>query len=280
MKRVGAHVSTSGGVQEAPRNAAAIGAKAFALFTKNQRQWRTSPYSAEAIDGFLKNLEATGIAPSHVLPHDSYLINLGNPDATARKKSIDAFIDELVRCRQLNLVYLNTHPGNGLESSEDTCLKNIIDAINLCLDKTADVAILLENTAGQGSAVGYTFEHLAAIIDGVEDKNRIGICFDTCHAFAAGYDLRTKKSFDEVMNGLDATIGMRYLKAMHLNGSKSSFGSRVDRHENLLKGHLGTELFSCIMNDNRFEEMPLILETIDETLWAQEIKFLYSLVGN
>lgn len=278
MKLVGAHVPTTGGVQTAPVNASAIGARAFALFTKNQRQWYAKPYDTATVDAFNKNMELYKYKPEQVLPHDSYLINLGNPDKTSRKKSIDSFIDELNRCHDLGLLFLNTHPGNALDSSLDECIETIAQSINFCLDKTSGVTVVLENTAGQGSAVGYTFEHLAAIIDKTEDTSRIGICFDTCHAFAAGYDLRTADSLNTVFKQLDAVVGLTYLKGMHLNDCKSAYQSNVDRHQNLGKGTLGTVVFSYIMNDKRFEEIPLILETIDDTLWPEEIEYLYSLV--
>ncbi|MES0372460.1 MAG: deoxyribonuclease IV, partial [Mariprofundaceae bacterium] len=191
MKYVGAHVSASGGVENAPLNAEKIGAKAFALFTKNQRQWVAKPLTDENIANFKSNLKRVGIAPEHVLPHDSYLINLGHPEKEPLEKSRNAFLDELQRCEQLGLKLLNFHPGSHLRKiSEDECLKTISESINWALDQTSDVIAVIENTAGQGSNVGYRFEHLAAIIDGVEDKSRVGVCLDTCHSFVAGYDLR------------------------------------------------------------------------------------------
>ena len=279
MKRVGAHVSTAGGVQNAPVNAIAIGAKAFALFTKNQRQWYAKPYDTATIDEFCKNMQKCGYAPEHVLPHDGYLINLGNPDKGKRKMSLDSFIDELTRCQQLGLLYLNTHPGSHLRQvSEEECLGSIAECIKYAHDNTKDVAVLLETTAGQGSNVGYTFEHLAYIIDKVEDKSRIGICFDTCHTFAAGYDLRTIDSCKKVFSELDKIVGLEYLKGIHLNDAKSEYSSRVDRHQSIGKGNLGLEIFKFLMNDSRFEEIPMILETIDDSIWKKEIKLLYSFV--
>ncbi len=280
MIRIGAHVSASGGVQNAPLNAREIGAKAFAFFTKNQRQWFAKPYDSETIDEFFQNMEKTGFSSKHVLPHNSYLINPGNPDKVKRKKSLDSLIDELNRCNQLGLLYLNIHPGSHLnEITEDRCLDIIADSINTALGKTESVSIVIENTAGQGSNVGYKFEHLAYIIDKVEDKSRIGICFDTLHGFAAGYDIRTKDSSKKVFAEMDKIVGLKYLRGIHLNGAKSEFGSRVDRHHSIGKGNLGLEIFKFIMNDPRFDEIPMILETIDTNIWPEEIKLLYSFIN-
>ncbi|WP_456438397.1 deoxyribonuclease IV [Desulfurobacterium sp.] len=277
MKFVGAHVSTAGGVSNAPLNAMKIGAKAFALFTKNQRQWRAKPISEEEVERFRENLAKSGIKTDHVLPHDSYLINLGHPVKEKREKSINAFIDEVKRCEILGLKYLNFHPGSHLRQiSETECIRLIADSINRTLEATQNVTLVLENTAGQGSNVGYRFEHLAEIIDLVEDKTRIGVCLDTCHLFAAGYDLRTEDTFNETMKKFDSIVGFHFLKGMHLNDAKSQFGSRVDRHHSIGKGNLGIEPFRFIMRDNRFNNIPLILETIDPALWPEEIRFLYS----
>ncbi|MBT3881489.1 MAG: deoxyribonuclease IV [Candidatus Scalindua sp.] len=278
MKRVGAHVSAGGGVENAPLNAKAIGAKAFALFTKNQRQWKAKPLTSDNIEKFRQNCEEAGYLPEHVLPHDSYLINLGHPEKEGLEKSRDAFLDEMQRCEQLGLTMLNFHPGSHLKKIEvDACLKRIAESINIALDKTKGVSAVIENTAGQGTNMGFRFEHLAAIIDGVEDKKRVGVCLDTCHTFTAGYDLRTKKTFNATMKEFDATVGIKYLSAMHLNDSKPDLGARVDRHHSIGKGKLGVEPFRFIMNDKRFEEIPMVLETIDDTIWEEEIKLLYSL---
>ena len=279
MKRVGAHVSASGGVDNAPKNAMAIGAKAFALFTKNQKQWSAKPLETATIDAFLQAMEDGGFAPQHVLPHDSYLINLGHPDPLAQEKSYNAFLDEMQRCEQLGLVYLNFHPGSHLKQiSEEACLDFIAENLNKALDVTTGVSAIIENTAGQGSNLGYRFEHLAYLIDKVEDKSRIGVCLDTCHTFTSGYDLRTREAYEETMGAFDRIVGMKYLKAMHINDSKPDLGSRVDRHDSLGKGKLGLDLFRFIMNDPRMDEIPLILETIDETIWADEIAMLYSFI--
>jgi deoxyribonuclease-4 len=280
MKRVGAHVSVSGGVENAPLRAAEIGARAFALFTKNQRQWHANPYSDEQIKQFRFNLEQGGFSPCDVLPHDGYLINLGNPDRDARKKSLAAFIDELERCRQLGLIYLNFHPGSHLRLlSEETCMDLIAGSINHALAKVEGVTAVIENTAGQGSNLGYRFEQLAYLIDRVEDKARIGVCLDTCHTFTAGYDLRTAAAYKKTMRAFADIVGFQYLKGMHLNDSKRELGSRVDRHESIGKGELGLDAFRLIMQDERLDEMPLILETVDSTIWAQEIRLLYSFAG-
>ena len=279
MKFIGAHVSISGGVFNAPLNAEEIGAKAFALFTKNQRQWSARPLTEEAITKFKENLKKVGISPEHILPHDSYLINLGNPEEEKRRKSIEAFVDEVNRCYQLGLKYLNFHPGSHLRKvSEKECLKIITDSINEILERTKEVILILENTAGQGSNVGYRFEHLAEIIDMVKDKSRIGVCLDTCHMFAAGYDIRTEKSYEKTMKEFDEVVGFKYLKGMHLNDAKSQLGSRVDRHHSIGKGNIGLDAFRFIMNDERLNNIPLILETIDPSIWAEEIKLLYSLI--
>lgn len=279
MKYVGAHVSASGGVENAPLNAEKIGAKAFALFTKNQRQWVAKPLTDENIANFKANLEKVGIAPEHVLPHDSYLINLGHPEKEPLEKSRHAFLDELQRCEQLGLKLLNFHPGSHLRKiSEDECLKRVSESINWALDQTSDVVAVIENTAGQGSNVGYCFEHLAAIIDGVEDKSRVGVCLDTCHSFVAGYDLRSTELCEKAFSEFEAIVGFNYLRGMHLNGSKTEFGSRVDRHHSLTQGNLGLDLFRFIMNDDRFNDIPMVLETIDDTIWPEEIEMLYSFV--
>lgn len=277
-KFVGAHVSASGGVYNAVENALAIGARAFALFTKNQRQWSAKPFDNETIDKFKEALEKSGILPKHVLPHDSYLINLGHPEDDKREKSMNAFLDEVQRCEQLGLDRLNFHPGSHLKKiSEDECLSRISEAMNITLDKTRGVSLVLENTAGQGSNLGWKFEHLAQIIDKVEDKSRVGVCIDTCHMFSAGYDIRTKEAYDRSWSEFDKIIGFKYLMGMHINDSKAKYGSHVDRHNSLGKGEIGLDAFRFIMNDERMDDIPLILETIDDTIWKEEIELLYSL---
>lgn len=279
MKYVGAHTSTSGGIYNAVVNAQAIGAKAFAMFTKNQRRWEAKPLQSKDIDKFKELLNESKISPRHVLPHDSYLINLGHPDSDKRNKSLNAFLDEVQRCELLGLDRLNFHPGSHLKQiSEDECLKLIAQGMNKTLDKTKGVTLVLENTAGQGSNLGYRFEHLARIIELIEDKSRVGVCIDTCHMFTAGYDIRTREAYDVSMAQFENIVGFKYLRGMHLNDSKPDLGSHVDRHDSIGKGKIGLDAFRFIMNDERMDDIPLILETIDESLWPQEIKLLYSLV--
>jgi deoxyribonuclease-4 len=276
MKYVGAHVSASGGVQNAPLNAQEIGAKAFALFTKNQRQWHAKPLTEDTIEAFQDNLHKVGIEGHHVLPHDSYLINLGHPEKDGLEKSRNAFLEELQRCEQLGLSLLNFHPGATLRKIDETeSLQRVADSINWCLEQTQGVTAVIENTAGQGSTLGYKFEHLAQIIDQVEDKSRIGVCLDTCHTFVAGYDMRTIDTCDRTFTEFDRIVGFKYLRGMHLNDSKPELGARVDRHHSLGEGKLGWEVFRYIMQDQRFNDIPLILETIDDSLWAEEISSLY-----
>jgi len=278
-KFVGAHVSSSGGVFNAPINAMEIEAKAFALFVKNQRQWMAKPYDEKTIEKFKTNLKASKIEPKHILPHDSYLINLGHPDDEKREKSLNAFLDEIKRCELLGLVKLNFHPGSHLKQiSEEECLDRIADSLNTALSKTKGVTLVIENTAGQGTNLGYKFEHIAYIIDKVKDKSRIGVCIDTCHLFTSGYDIRDKEAYDETWDEFDKIVGFDYLQGMHLNDSKPDLGSRVDRHESIGKGKIGIEAFRLIMNDKRMDDIPLILETPDNSIWKDEIKLLYGLI--
>jgi deoxyribonuclease IV len=280
MKYIGAHVSSSGGVYNAPLNAMEIGAKAFALFTKNQKQWVAKPLDSQTIDLWFKNLELSKILPKHILPHDSYLINLGSPDNEAREKSLNAFIDEMQRCEILGLDRLNFHPGSHLRKiSEEACLDLIAESINKALDATKGVKAVIENTAGQGSNLGYKFEHLAYLIDKVEDKSRIGVCIDTCHMFSAGYDIRTSEAYDKTWNEFDNIVGFKYLMGMHINDAKPALGSKVDRHDSLGKGSIGLDSFRFLMNDERMDDIPLILETIEPEIWKEEIELLYSLEG-
>ena len=272
MKYFGAHVSASGGADNAPANAHAIGATAFALFTKNQRQWVAKPLTAGEIDAFRKACDTYGYRPEQILPHDSYLINLGHPEKEALEKSRAAFLDEMQRCELLGLDRLNFHPGSHLQKiTEEESLDRIAESINIALDKTHGVTAVIENTAGQGSNLGFRFEHLRYLIDRVEDKSRVGVCIDTCHAFAAGYDLRTAEACDATFAELDRVVGFGYLKGMHLNDAMKILGSRVDRHMPLGEGMIGMECFRYIARDERFDGIPLILETPDETRWSEEI---------
>lgn len=278
MKYIGAHVSASGGVENAPLNANAIGAKAFALFTRNQRQWKSSPLTKKSISLFKERCEEFGYEAKHILPHDSYLINLGHPDPDGLQKSRDAFLDEMQRCEQLGLDRLNFHPGSHLnELSVDDCLARIAESINRTLDQTAGVCAVIENTAGQGTNLGYTFEQIAAIIDRVEDKTRVGVCIDTAHTLAAGYDIKTEQGFTETFRHFDEVIGFSYLRGMHINDSKKDLATRVDRHDSIGKGVMGMTTFKMLIADPRFDDIPLILETPDESIWAEEIGYLYTL---
>ena len=277
MKYLGAHVSASGGVDNAPRNAHSIGANAFALFTKNQRQWVAPKLTSAQIDAFRRACDEYGFRPEQILPHDSYLINLGHPEADGLAKSRESFFEEMARCEALGLDRLNFHPGSHLRKiSEQESLQLIADSINMALERTQGVTAVIENTAGQGSNLGFDFEHLAYIIDRVEDKSRVGVCIDTCHAFAAGYDLSTEEGCDEVFTAFEQTVGFEYLKGMHLNDAMKPLGSRVDRHSPLGEGQLGITPFKYIMQDSRFDGIPLILETPDEARWAEEIALLRS----
>ena len=278
MKYIGAHVSASGGVENAPLNANAIGAKAFALFTRNQRQWKSSPLTKKSISLFKERCEEFGYEAKHILPHDSYLINLGHPDPDGLQKSRDAFLDEMQRCEQLGLDRLNFHPGSHLnELPVDDCLARIAESINRTLDQTAGVCAVIENTAGQGTNLGYTFEQIAAIIDRVEDKTRVGVCIDTAHTLAAGYDIKTEQGFTETFRHFDEVIGFSYLRGMHINDSKKDLATRVDRHDSIGKGVMGMTTFKMLMADPRFDDNPLIHETPDESIWAEEIGYLYTL---
>ena len=280
MKYIGAHVSASGGVFNAPLNAVEIGATAFALFTKNQKQWKAAPLTDEVIEKFKQNCQKHNFKPEQILPHDSYLINLGHPEAEKLEKSRNAFIDELQRCQQLGLIYLNFHPGSHLKQiSETESLSRVADSINLALEQTTDVIAVIENTAGQGSNLGYRFEHLAEIIAQVEDKDRVGVCLDTCHTFVSGYDLRGAEMCEKTFAEFDQIVGFNYLKGMHINDSKTLYESRVDRHAPLGAGEIGWECFKYIMADERFDGIPLILETTRPELWPEEIKELKRLAG-
>ncbi|WP_297879791.1 deoxyribonuclease IV [uncultured Campylobacter sp.] len=280
MKRIGAHVSAGGGVFNAPLNAAKIGADAFAMFVKNQRRWDAPPLSAEEIVAFKDALKQSGIRAEHVLVHDSYLINLGHPREAEREKSLNAFVDEIRRCEALGLRLLNFHPGSHLnEISAQVCLDNIAGSLNFAIANTAGIKLVLENTAGQGSNLGYDFAQLAYVIDKISNKDRIGVCIDTCHAFAAGYDLRSPQAYERTMSEFDRAIGYKFLSGMHLNDTKNELGVRKDRHESLGRGFLGLAAFENIMNDPNIDEIPLILETIDDSLWAEEIALLRSMQG-
>lgn len=275
MKYIGAHVKVTGGVESAPVNACKIGANAFALFTKNQRQWVAKPLTQENISLFREGCAEYDFDSRYILPHDSYLINLGHPEEEGLEKSRAAFLDEMQRCEQLGLKLLNFHPGSHLNRiSLEECLDRVAASINGVLERTHGVTAVIENTAGQGSNVGNEFWQLKYIIDRVEDKSRVGVCLDTCHTYAAGYDI--VGDYDRVFEEFDTTVGFGYLRAIHLNDSKKGLGSRVDRHECIGKGTIGADFFKRFMKDPRFDDMPLILETPEEELWAEEIRLLRS----
>lgn len=280
MKYIGAHVAVDGGVASAPVNAHEIGAQAFALFTRNPSRWKSEPLLPSEIELFKSNCEKFGYKPEHILPHDSFLINLGAKDPKKLFLSRTAFLDEMQRCEQLGLTMLNFHPGSHLnEMSEQECLDRIASSINKTLEVTNGVKAVIENTAGQGSNLGFAFEQLAYIIERIEDKSRIGVCIDSCHAYSAGYDLATTEGYEQTWREFDDTIGMRYLSAMHINDSKKGLGSRVDRHETMGNGTLGPKFFEMLMADSRMDNIPLILETPDPTLWKAEIAALYAMPG-
>ena len=275
MKYIGAHVSASGGVEFAPVNAHEIGANAFALFTKNQRQWVSKPLTEENIRLFKENCTKYNFQTDYILPHDSYLINLGHPEEEGLEKSRAAFLDEMQRCEQLGLKLLNFHPGSHLNKiSIEDCLALIAESINLTLDTTKGLTAVIENTAGQGSNLGRDFGQLRYIIDRVNDKSRVGICLDTCHTYTAGYDI--VNDYDKVFDEFEKEVGFEYLRGMHLNDSKKELGSHVDRHDNIGQGLIGSAFFERLMKDSRFDNMPLILETPDESKWAEEIAWLRS----
>ena len=277
MKRVGAHVSTAGGVENAPLHAAAIGAKAFALFTKNQRQWKAPKLTPTSIDAFQKNCSNGGFKPGHILPHDSYLINLGSPDPEKLIRAREAFIEEMQRVEELGLLLLNFHPGSHLkEIAEEKCLQLIAESINISLNATKEVTAVIENTAGQGTNLGNRFEQLAFLVDRIEDKTRVGVCLDTCHLFASGYDVQTTEAAKFTFSEFDRIVGLSYLRGMHLNDAMQPLGSHVDRHASIGKGTIGMAVFSYIMNNPACEEIPLILETPDPKAWSSEISLLYS----
>lgn len=279
MKYIGAHVSTAGGVANAPLEAIAIGAKSFALFTGSSNRWSSGPISVEEAEAFKENCLRGGFTPDVILPHDNFLINLGSPDPQKLHLSRKSFLEEMQRCEQLGLTMLNFHPGSHLnEFEEDKCLDLIADSINITLEQTSGVAAVLESTAGQGSNLGHRFEHLAHIIDKVEDKSRVGVCVDTCHTYSAGYDLADEDGYMKTWEQFDDIIGAGYLKALHLNDDLRKLGSRIDRHAEIGKGTLGMDFFKRLVNDPRFDNMPIILETPNPAIWPEEIKLLYNLI--
>ena len=277
MKYIGAHVSISGGVENAPLNAAALGAGAFAMFTKNQRQWNAPPYKESSVEAFKANCALHNFTPETILAHDSYLINLGQPDPDKRKAAVAAFVDELSRCRQLGIKLLNFHPGSSLKKvTDDEDVALIAASVRQALEEVPDVIAVFENTAGQGSNMGWNFDQLAAMIEKTQMSDRCGVCIDTCHAFAAGYDLVSCEGYENFWAEFDRKIGMKFLKGMHLNDAKGSCGSRLDRHDSIGRGNIGVETFKRLIEDPRTDNVPLILETPDENIWKDEIALLKS----
>lgn len=275
---LGAHTSAAGGVQNALYEGQKIGATTIQLFTSNQRQWKARSLSHETVTAWHKALEETGL--KCIMSHDSYLINLGSADPDVLCKSRAAFREELIRCLQLGVTFCNFHPGSAVNQTVPACLDRIAESLIQVKDlfeKHPPLTLLLENTAGQGSTVGVTFEELAYIIERVENDVPIGVCIDTCHVFAAGYDIRTREHLNRCLANFDHVIGLEYLKAMHLNDSQKGLGSRIDRHASIGEGLLGVECFRAIMQESRLSPIPKYLETPGgPPVWEKEIELLRS----
>lgn len=275
MKYVGAHVSTQGGIANAPIRAQEIGAGAFAFFTGSRSRWESRNLTEKEIGEFQLRCREAGYTPDRILPHTNYLINPGTADPEKRQLSLKSLIGEFQRCEQLGLKMLNLHPGSHVNlSTEDEALRLIADALNEAMSVTKGVTAVLENVAGQGTNLGYTFEQLARIIELVEDQTRVGVCIDTCHAYSAGFDLATEEGYDATWKLFDDIIGADRLRGMHLNDDKKPCGSRVDRHESIGRGTIGEAFFRRLMRDSRFDGIPLILETPDPAIWKEEIAWL------
>jgi len=276
---LGAHVSVQGGVSKAPERGRELTCDCMQIFSKNQMMWRAKPLELEEAEAFVRASKEHRIAETVI--HDSYLINLASPDKALLKQSREAFLDEMVRAKHLGVKSLIFHPGAHVGSGEAVGLKRIAEGMDWARKELGsdDVTLVLENTAGQGSVLGYSFDQLARVIDLLEDPKGAGVCLDTCHAYVAGYDLRTKAGYEATMRQFDDTVGLDRLRAMHLNDSKGKQGSRLDRHDDIGKGFLGLECFKNIMNDTRLEGIPLVLETPGgEKTYKQELKTLRSLV--
>lgn len=285
-KRVGAHISAAGGVFNSFDNNSAVSGKAFACFLKSQRKWASPPLTDSDVSKFNEKALEFNFDRKFILPHGSYLINLANPDPEMRSKSFDNFIDDLQRCHRFGISLYNFHPGSTVgKCSVSQALDHISESINRAHSVVPDVIVVLETMAGQGNVVGSKFEELRDIIAKVQDKSRIGVCIDTCHIFSAGYDIRSKKAYDKTMEKFDSTVGFKYLKGVHLNDSKTGFNEGKDRHENIGKGKIGLNTFKYIMNDPRFDNIPMVLETpASESdsieIYSKEIELLYSLIDN
>lgn len=277
---LGAHVSTSGGVEKAPGNGVQLGCEAIQVFTKNQMQWRAKPLQPAEIEAYKTAFKNSGIQSA--VSHDSYLINLGSPEEDKLKQSLAAFEDEVERCELLGIPFLVFHPGSHMGSGEKTGLQMIATSLNQVLEKKKGykTVLLLETTAGQGSNLGYSFEQLAEILDLVKERERVGVCVDTCHVFAAGYDIRSQSAFEETFRHFDAAIGLKKIKAFHLNDSKKGLGSKVDRHEHIGEGAIGVEAFRLLLHDDRFQGLPMLLETPGgDAEYEKNLKILKELRG-
>ena len=285
-KRVGAHISAAGGVFNAFSNNSTIDGKAFACFLKSQRKWASPPLSDSDVTKFNEKAIEFNFDKKFILPHGSYLINLASPESEMRAKSFDNFIDDLQRCHRFGISLYNFHPGSTVgKITVNQALEHIAESINRAHSLVPDVIVVLETMAGQGNVVGSKFEELRDIITRIEDKSRIGVCIDTCHIFSAGYDIRSKKAYDKTMEKFESTIGFKYLKGVHLNDSKTGFNEGKDRHENIGKGKIGLNTFRFIMNDPRFDDIPMVLETPaseneSTDIYREEITLLYSLIEN
>ncbi|KAG5438059.1 hypothetical protein PCANB_000406 [Pneumocystis canis] len=270
---IGAHVSAAKGVQNAVINSFNIGGSAFAMFLKSQRKWSAPELKPKDIEEFQRLCKKNGYdSKKHVLPHGSYLVNLANSDQEKRDRAYANFIDDVRRCQKLGIGKFNFHPGSCGNSTREEGIKNLTNCLNKAHKDVSDVMLVIENMAGQGNTLGTDFEELASIVDKVHDKSRIGICLDTCHLFASGYDIRTKETYENVMNQFENIVGLKYLAGVHLNDSKTPFGSKRDLHANI----------GLIINDKRMQDIPLILETPssdDSKTWADEIKLLRWLYG-
>lgn len=279
MKYVGAHLSILKGIEKVPEYAKSIGADAFAIFLKNQRSWKLPKIDLKKIELFKKNLKKFNFHKRNILPHSIYLINLGSPEKDTRKNSYEAFLFELKQVENLELLYLNLHPGSGKgKQSKEKTMEYISNLINNALKKTKKAIVVLENTSGAGGQVGSNFEELFYIYKMIKDKKRIKFCLDTCHLFQSKYDLRSFKNYEKTFQEFEFFFKKKLIAGLHLNDSKAPFGKKIDRHEHIGKGQIGILPFKRIMNDERFEEMPLILETPWNGMWVEEIKLLKNFI--
>ncbi|XP_058872696.1 probable endonuclease 4 isoform X2 [Acipenser ruthenus] len=279
-KLIGAHMSIAGGLWNAVQGSVTIGGCVFGMFLGSQRSWKSRPLDEKALARFRQACSQHGFTPDRILPHGSYLLNCGSPKPDVYEKSRAMLIDELKRCEQLGLTMFNFHPGSTLHDiTVEECLDRIADSINHAHQHTTGVTTVIENMSCQGNTVGGKFSELRGIIDRVKDKSRIGVCLDTCHAFAAGYDLSAVGGVKKMLDEFDWTVGLQYLKAVHLNDSKGKLGCHLDRHENIGEGEIGLEGFRQIMNEPRLDNMPMILETPvrPDMDGSEEIQLLYSL---